>query len=325
MRFAALMLFFLLAGHAAAAGVTTLTVSTPDGERSALAALPPAGSAPAPLVLLLHGRGGSAAGILDERRVLSRSPLAAWLPIAEREHIAVIALQGTKGSGLLSGWNDCRNSDSYKPTADDVAYVRAVVSPLIAKQVVDPARIYLMGMSNGAIMSFRIAIELDIPIAALASVAGSMAALSDGECKEPSRPMSLLMIHGTEDKLVPYNGGEVRVLGAERGGVRSVADTIAVYLKLDGLNQPPLKSNIAHRPNTNDATSIHEDLYGSDPHGYQVELLTVEGGGHAEPTLDYPYGAIYIGLAGAQNRDIESAEIAWKFFRDKSAVAETAH
>jgi polyhydroxybutyrate depolymerase len=275
--------------------------------------------------LLLHGRGGSAAGILDERRVLSRSPLAAWLPIAEREHIAVIALQGTKGSGLLSGWNDCRKSDGYKPTADDVAYVRAIVQPLIAEHVVDPTRIYLMGMSNGAIMSFRLVVDLDIPVAALASVAGSMAILGDGICAEPKQPVSLLMIHGTADKLVPYQGGEVRVLGAERGEIRSVPDTIALFRKLDGLPNAPAKSSIPHRANTADSTSIHEELYGSDPHGYQVELLTVDGGGHAEPTIDYPYGAIYIGLAGPQNRDLESAEVAWAFFRDKTSSAAPVH
>jgi polyhydroxybutyrate depolymerase len=322
MRFVVAVLMMLFLAPLWAAPVTTLSVTTADGERSALAALPPPGSAPAPLVLLLHGRGGTAASILDDRRVLSRSPLAAWLPIAEREHIAVIALQGTKGAGALYGWNDCRAADRYKPTADDVGYVKAVVAPLIASHVVDPQRIFVMGMSNGAMMAFRLAVELDIPIAALASVSGSMAEASSSICKAPTRPMSLLMIHGTADMIVPIKGGEVRSIGAERGDIRSVDDTIAVFTALDGLaHETPRVFAIPHRTDTVDSTSITEELYGNDAHGLQVELLRVEGGGHAEPTIDYPYGAIYIGLAGAQNRDIESAEVAWKFFRDKSAKA----
>jgi polyhydroxybutyrate depolymerase len=302
-----------------------LSLDTKDGTRSAMLALPQ-NSAPEeaiPLVILLHGRGGSAQGSIGLRHSLA-APLSAWVPIGVRDKVAVLALQGTRGSNQLAGWDDCRADDPSKPEADDVSYANQVLDMVLAKHAIDRQRIYLMGMSNGAMMAFRLSQQLDLPVAAIASVAGSMPAGS--LCAAPTKPVSLLMINGSADPLVPYEGGAVHFGTAEMGTLLSVGDTLALWRNLDHIDAQPKVEQLAHLPGSDGHTLATRTIWGDDPKGLQVELIRVDGGGHAEPSIDQVYGRIYLGLAGAQNHDFESAEEAWRFFKDKSsAVAASSH
>jgi polyhydroxybutyrate depolymerase len=302
----------------AAAAPQELSVETKDGPRTAML-MWPAGTASddaMPLVILLHGRGASAAGSVGLRRSVP-APLSAWVGISERDKVAVLALQGTRGRSELAGWNDCRKDDPSKPDADDVGYANLVLHQVMATHAVDPARIYLMGMSNGAIMSFRLAQELDQPVAALAAVAGPMPA--GDACPAPTRPLSVLLIHGTSDPLVPYQGGEVHFGTAEMGSVLSVEETAARWRSIDHLGNLGTTDQLPRLLSSEGKTTATRTLWGSDAAGLQVELIRIDGGGHAEPSIDHNYGRIYLGLAGAQNHDFESAEEAWRFFKLKRA------
>ena len=267
-----------------------------------------------PLVLLLHGHLGTAANALGAG--LAPSPLSAWLDIVDRESVLVAALQGLRGSDHRTGWHDCRSDDTRNPTVDDVGFAASVIHDLSARGRVDPSRIYVMGMSNGAMMTFRLALELQPTPAAIAAVAGTMAVHSS--CQDARQPVSVLIIHGTSDPLVPYGGGAVGFRSSgESGSVISVAATRDYWLKVDGLpNKGSESISFAH--DGVDATRASKVVYGSTE-GPQVEILTIEGGGHVEPSLRYHYGALYSRIVGQQNRDLESAEEAWAFFRSKSS------
>jgi polyhydroxybutyrate depolymerase len=129
--------------------------------------------------------------------------------------------------------------------------------------------------------------------------------------------MSVLIIHGTLDPLVPYGGGTVGFgRHADRGAVLGAEATRDFWLKVDGLSgTTPIVFTFPHRQ-VDDPTRATRLVYGTAA-GPQVELLTIERGGHVEPSLAYHYGRLYERLVGSQNRDFESAEEAWTFFAPK--------
>ena len=273
----------------------------------------PAG--PRPLVMVLHGHTGTAANALGEGR--SPSPLSAWLDIAAREKILVAALQGLKGNDNQTGWNDCRADAGNNPDGDDVAFAAAVARRLITSGRVDARRIYVMGMSNGAFMSLRLALQMQPRPAAVAAAAGTMAEQS--ECPDLPRAVSVLLIHGTADPLVPYGGGQVG-LGRQRdrGGAQSVTATIDYWLRADGLQKArPASFTFPHTGKGD--TRASRQTWGADA-GPQVQLITVDKGGHVEPSRRYDYPLLYSAIVGPQNHDLEAAEEAWSFFSGKRAL-----
>jgi polyhydroxybutyrate depolymerase len=268
---------------------------------------------PRPLVLVLHGHLGTAANALGGGRV--PSPLSAWLDVAERENVLVAALQGLKGSDNRTGWHDCRSDADNNPHVDDVAFASRVANKLVDDGRADPKRIYVMGMSNGAIMALRLALEMQPAPAAVAAVAGTMAAKSD--CTRAARPVSVMLIHGTDDPLVPYTGGGVGFSDRrDRGSVVSVAATRDFWLRADDLlSTKPVEVAFPH--DGEDATRAHKATYGPSA-GPQVVVVTIDHGGHIEPSKRFHYPAVYSRIVGVQNRDLEAAEEAWIFFKTKS-------
>jgi polyhydroxybutyrate depolymerase len=264
------------------------------------------------LILLLHGHLGTAANALG--RGARPSPLAAWLDIVDREQVLVAALQGARGTDHNTGWNDCRLDSPGNPKVDDVAFAARVVQQLVASGRADPKRIYVMGMSNGGVMAYRLAQQLRPAPVAIAAVSSSMA--RDSACKEALPKVSVLLINGTADPIMPYAGGGVGVFGHSTGNVIGAAATRDFWLRADGLEHAkPVSSSFPNLPAS--GTLALKTVYGPD-RGPQVEMISIQDGGHVEPSLRYHYGRLYARLVGNQNQDFESAEEAWSFFRNKS-------
>ncbi|OBH23891.1 polyhydroxybutyrate depolymerase [Mycobacterium sp. E342] len=145
----------------------------------------------APLVLVLHGYSGSA-------RQVERD--YGWDELADSGRFVV-----AYPDGLDRAWNVDGESCCGRPgreNVDDVAFITAAVADIAKNVRTDPARVYVTGMSNGGIMSYTLACATDI-FAAIGPVAGT---LLNG-CPNP-RPISIMHIHGTADRLVPYGGGQ---------------------------------------------------------------------------------------------------------------------
>jgi polyhydroxybutyrate depolymerase len=306
----------LVAVPAGAASVQLGQVTTRDGQRNYLLVRPDQPAAgPGPLVILLHGHGGSAAMTLGKAG--RASPLARWLAIADREKVLVVALDGAIGGDGRQGWNDCRRDAYDNPKTDDVAFVAAVVHRLIDSGQADPARLYVMGMSNGGMMVYRLALELDPPIAAFAAASASMA--GDSQCGPARHPVSALVINGTADPLVPYDGGGVGLFRKNRGQVVAVDTVVEFWRRADGLSGDGRTSALPHRE-ADDPTRAQITLWENDTDRPQVERVRIEAGGHIEPSLTERYRPTYERLVGHQNHDLEAAEEAWSFFRDKRAI-----
>jgi polyhydroxybutyrate depolymerase len=135
--------------------------------------------------------------------------------------------------GVLDGWDAYGSTDWWgrHPGADDVAFIAALIDHLETTDAVDPGRVFVTGLSRGAMMTYRLGCELADRIAAIAPVAGNMADSSgsaEGAGCHPTRPVSLLAIHGTADVTIPIDGGHVDIDYAP------MADVIAVWRGLDG-------------------------------------------------------------------------------------------
>ncbi|HVU57815.1 MAG TPA: PHB depolymerase family esterase [Puia sp.] len=151
-----------------------------------------------PLVIMLHGFAGTAAQAERDYGVTDKG---------NAEHFIVVYPQGVGSDGPyhLRSWdagNCCFVAQSDH--IDDVHYISSLIDYLVANYKVDPKRVYVAGMSNGAMMAYTLACQLSDKIAAITSVSGTLIASSP--CM-PSRTVPVLEIHSSQDIKVPFNGG----------------------------------------------------------------------------------------------------------------------
>jgi polyhydroxybutyrate depolymerase len=290
----------------------------PEGPRHFLLATPSADtsaetSAKRPLVILLHGAGSSAAQLLGQ--AFPPSPLSVWLEIAEREQLLVAAPDGSKRRGETS-WNDSFAGIARNPRTDDTGFIGAIIDRAIAEHGADPLRVYVMGVSKGGMMSYRVATEIGPRLAGFAAVLATMPVESN--CGWPKAALSALIIAGTGDPFIPYQGGKSRYTLGFTAPALSAPDSAEVWRTLAGL---PEQAAISQAPARAPAapTRVRRQLWGADPGGLQVGLLTIVKGGHAEPSIRKRYPTLFNLLPGLQNGDIEVAEEAWAFFRHKQS------
>jgi polyhydroxybutyrate depolymerase len=154
---------------------------------------------PAPLLIFLHGYGGTGAQGDDYFGLGTR---------AKHDGFVYAAPDGTLDSVGNRFWNAteaCCDFDSRG--VDDVAYLTSVIADIQGELAIDPARIALVGWSNGAFMSYRLACERADLIAAVVGLAGATS-VDPGDCA-PSEPVSVAHIHGTADDTVAFDGGTV--------------------------------------------------------------------------------------------------------------------
>jgi len=152
---------------------------------------------PAPLIIGLHG-------------YTAESPYAQSYfqleKVADKKGILTVYPSGSKDSNGYLFWNAtpaCCNFDSS--TVDDEAYLLSIIDSVSKDYAVDPARIYIIGHSNGGFMAHRMACNQSDRIAAIVSLSG-MTYSNPKSCK-PTSPVSVLQIHGTNDAVISYTGG----------------------------------------------------------------------------------------------------------------------
>lgn len=213
-----------------------------------------------PLVVVLHGGAGS--GRQAERAY-------GWNAEADRGGFVVAYPDGVRRT-----WNagpGCCGA-AARDRVDDVGFLRLLVEAVSAAARIDPARVFVTGMSNGAMMAYRLACETTV-FAAIGPVAG----IAIGECADPA-PMSVIHLHGTADESVPYGGGPGK---RDNGGTGrlpvhidgpAVPDLVADWRAAAGC--PPPDEHVEGAVTTSVARC---------PGGRTVELISIEGGGHEWP------------------------------------------
>ncbi len=251
------------------------TLEHDDREREYYVYAPPGldREKPAPLFFVIHGGGGTARNmeIVATNRRFNR--------LADRHGFIVVYPQGVDKS-----WNDGRQADIIKADkleVDDVGFFKKMIEKVSNKWNVDGSRIGVTGMSNGGFMSFRLARELSGTVTAAAPVTATIPAASFAEY-ELAAPVSLLLINGTEDPLVPYEGGAVKAGRRQRGKTVSTENSVKKFAALNGCNQKPEECLLEDRVPA-DGLRINRRAFAGCNEGARVVLLSVIGGGHTWP------------------------------------------
>lgn len=217
-------------------------------------------SEPVALVFVFHGGTGNAESAIR---------MSGFNKVADQNGFLVAYPNGTSrlSDDKLLTWNggDCCGYAQQK-NVDDVDFVRAIVTDLQSLANIDSKRIYAAGMSNGGILSHRLACEIADVFAAVAPVAGT---LNLASCT-PSQPISVIEFHGTGDQHIPYEGG----LGPEslvNVDFASVQDSIGFWTSFN---------QCTSQPQTNSFDDIQHEAWTGCTASTSVELHSVIGGGH---------------------------------------------
>lgn len=261
-------------------------------ERSYLLHLPPnyAQAAALPLVLVLHGGGGNASNAAMMSGMSARADRAGFI-------VAYPNGTGRRDDRLLT-WNagNCCGQ-ALDQGVDDVGFIRMLIADLAGRYKVDSRRIYVTGMSNGGMMTYRVACELADVIAAAAPVAG---ALNPPECR-PGRPVPLIIFHGTADQHVLYEGGPPRkTIDSHPRVDASVADAVAFWTANNGCPAAPASE---------ERDGVVRDTYAGCRDGAEVVLYSIQGGGHA-----WPGGERGSALGDQPSDAIAASDLMWEFF-----------
>ena len=264
----------------------------------------------APVVFLFHGNGGSYDDMVGLTNV--KAPYKIWLNIALQENLIVIVPNGTLGSSNSRGWNDCRNDAPTNPTSNDVKFIEDLLDFVKAKYNSNSSKVFATGTSNGGHFAIRLAQEIPNKFTAFASIVASNAVNS--QCNNSTTKISALFMNGTDDPILPYNGGQ---MAGNRGEVFSIDNTISYWVQKNNTSTIPEITNLADN-NTNDGSTLTKYLYNNGGTGTEVALYKVNTGGHTEPSLAERYSNLYLLTVGKQNGDIEMANEVWNFFKAKS-------
>ena len=265
------------------------------------------GDSPLPLVLGLHGHPSNSKMTqlvseldeeADEEGFISVYPDGEIPPFP----IFLLALiMGERGCW----WNAWDYNNFNK--VDDVDYIRELISKLQENININPSRIYITGISGGALMTYRLGAELSDIVAAIAPVAGSIGGSwkdwykNSGEyiISKPLNPLPLIVFHGLEDQNVPYEGGWVEgKIGPFSFSVYylSVNESISFWVEHNNCNPTP-------EIETSESGNIIKKTYADGTDGSEVVLYTVVNGGHE-----------WFGSRFFPPCEISATDLMWEFF-----------
>lgn len=254
---------------------------------------------PAPLLVALHGGGGSMDFMADDRfyGLISKS---------EAEGFVVLFPGGfsPRSSGRFATWNagNCCAA-ARDQNSDDVGFIRKVVDRVSSQLSINRKQIFATGMSNGGMMSYRLACEMADTFSAIAAVAGTD---NTTRCT-PKAPISILHIHARNDDHVLFNGGA----GEKSVSRRMVTDYVSVPATIDkwvNLNRcNPVPQRVLETP------GAYCERYSDCRGNVAVQLCVTESGGHSWP------GGNKLRGSEAPSPSLSATDMMWSFFMSARA------
>lgn len=278
-------------------GTHTLSLAFGGTTRNYVAHLPTAAPPRAPVVIVLHGTGGSGANAIAQGR---------WIAASQRHGFIVLAPDGSlehpnRRPSLRDNprtWNAGPATGSWAAQAniDDIGFLRALIDAWVASGRAEPSRIHATGFSNGAGMTFRAGAELADRLAGIAPVANGLLL----PVARLARPVPLLLLWGEADPLNPIAGGPVR-----RGGntfVRASAEES--WRRWGVLNDCRGETHV--RP----APALTEYSWQRCAAGIEVRFVRIAGLGH-----QWPGGVSQApAVSGPGSNALDATETIWRFF-----------
>jgi polyhydroxybutyrate depolymerase len=239
---------------------------------------------PTPLVISIHGYAEWPAHQMQ---------LSHWNDLADQYGFIVVYPSGTD---FPMRWRTTPGSDMDAGLMPDVVFISDLIDSLAAQYNLDPTRIYVNGLSNGGGMSMTVACMLSERIAAAGSVAGAYL-FPWSDC-QPTRQVPVILFHGTDDPIVPFEGGPSRSFSLPFPSIPDWVGQLAQFNGCSGESIPLLDSG---------------DVSGIQYLGCYADVVfyTIAGGGHAwpggEPLPEF--------LVGHTTQDIDATRTIWEFFQ----------
>ena len=220
--------------------------------------------------------------------------------MADRESFTVVYPEGTDVA-IGHAWN--AGSCCGPPATggvDDVGFVTAVIDGFVAARVADPRRIYVTGISNGAMLAYRLACEQGGRFAAIGPVSGTITST----CPTPP-PVPVLHIHGLADGNVPFDGS-ASTKGTNIGTVRTAVTEVMRRFRASADCPTP----------TVTTTGPVTRVTAACPGGVDVVLITIDGVGHQWPgsTVEPSPAAVRLGV-DPPSKALNATNVLWEFFR----------
>ena len=264
----------------------TMHLVTNQGEREAIVL--PSRQGPAPTILVLHGQTSTAAWTAEN---------SGFAETAAAHRFTAVFPQG-----IRKQWNDGREAQAAG--VDDVGFLHRLVTALVGRGLADPRQIYLAGVSNGGMMTFRMLCEASELFAGAATVIANMPARIGERCA-PRKPVPVVMFNGTADPLVPYDGGGVGFLGG-RGSVWATEETAEFMADVNACEAVramplPIGSRVQ-------VTRLEWTLCRT---GSSVTLYRLDGAGHQVPG-QRSFLPLFLGRG---TQAVRAADEAFAFFR----------
>lgn len=299
MRAGLFLLATLAIATTATAGERERSLLVDGGRRSYTLITPDKATGPYPLIIVYHGGTQSA----DQARAYTR-----FDELPKTEAVAVAYPQG-----IDNNWNDGRSSPDISArasaAADDVAFTAQLIGELEMEGIVDGARVYLTGASNGGMMALRAGCELSERIAAIAPVVANRPV--DWKCG--AKRLAAIFIQGTDDEYMPYAGGQVAAGKSRRnlGEVVSAEATVAEFKRIDGCTaKEPKRLDDVGRDKTIAVVTDYECT------NAPLKWIVIEGGGHTWPGARH--GIIAEWLLGNTSEEVNATSEIWNFFKPLS-------
>ena len=252
---------------------------------------------PLPLVMVFHGGGGDAKGMVK---------LTKFNKLADKENFVVVY-----PDAINKNWSDGRIGEKLPMDRDDVKFTSSLIDSLRDKYNIDTNFVFATGISNGGFFSIYLAYKLSKRILAVAPVTANLPENYANDFKM-EYPVSLLLINGTEDPLVKYDGGFVGFRDdGERGKSVSTDETIRLWMKGNDCMTSRKMEDLVNK-NINDGCTAKKYTYYKCKDRTRVSLIRIDGGGHT-----WPGGAQYLPklIVGNVCKDFKATEVIWEFFK----------
>lgn len=275
-------------------GVEQRSLAVDGASRSYLMLDARRGSGPAPLVIALHGGGGS-----------GKTMVPRWADKARAEGLVVAFPDGVGRDGRMATWNagGCCGM-AMSSHSDDAGFISALIDDLVRSGVADPKRVYVTGMSNGGMLTHKVAIALSGKIAAAGVIAGAMF----GDEAPPANPVPILIMHGVKDQIVPFTGGPSPVgfvASAQSRDFQPVEKAVGFWVKADGCTGAP---------KTSPAGEVQTQDWSDCKSGSEVLFYRLASATHTWPGAKAPEGATRM-LEMTPYDAIDATDVAWDFFK----------
>ena len=253
---------------------------------------------PMPLIVALHGRGGDGGGMAYLSRLNE---------LAERAGVIV-----AYPDGLNREWSYLRGAPGYAEAGqpDDVGFLTRLVDDLARDLAIDRQRVYVTGFSNGGFMTQHLACEASETFAAFASIGATLAPSFITDC-EDAPPVPILLMHGTDDPVVAWEG-------AAYGGTilaASMPDTAIFWAEHNQCDPEQVVREDVPKADPDAPTAVRRFRIGGCAGRGFVLYEVIEGGGHTLPGVA---GRLDASSMGETNMDIDTGEELWAFFSQHS-------